>query len=105
MIFNIIFGIVAVACIAYCFFYTHKSKKKDLTLYYKAIVKFIGGNKSTLLMNEQLYEVFKNWTNQPQGIFTIDDSSDKKEWKHMTILDKKYVASIEIKKIYKQEEH
>lgn len=76
--------------------YAEFNKRRDKTASYHIIVKFIGGSKTRLMLNEQQYEGFGQWISQPEGIYTIKD--DEKDWKQQLILHRQNVVSVEVRK-------
>lgn len=77
--------------------HTELEKRQEKILQYHIVVKFIGGSKTRLTLNEQQYENFQQWVSQPEGIFEIKDNDTA--WKQQLILHRQNVVSVEVKKI------
>lgn len=74
------------------YFYRQKAKQRNRELFYHVTVKFVGGNKTKLILNAEQYEQLKNVLNQKDGFFEIGDDLDNVK------LYREHVCAVEMKK-------
>lgn len=88
---NIILIAVILILAAYIYYKEIKNMHAKMILY-NITIKFIGGNKAKLTLNEEQYNQFKAWVDQAEGVYKAGDDT-----KSIT-LNRKHVASVEVRK-------
>lgn len=86
---GIILAVVIVLFIGYEVTRRYRSK----AVVHRVIVRFARGIQTKLILNDEQYEQFKAWLNQPDGIYEIGDDSN------MAWLDRPNVVSVEHKMV------
>lgn len=72
------------------FLFIQKSKRKEA--YHHVTVKFVGGNKTKLILNAEQYEQLQATLNQKDGFFEIGDDLDNVKFY------REHVCAVEVKK-------
>jgi hypothetical protein len=72
------------------YFYMQKSKRKEA--YHYVTLKFVGGNKTKLILNAEQYEQLLATLNQKDGFFEIGDDQDNVK------IYREHVCAVEVKK-------
>jgi hypothetical protein len=67
-------------------------KRKNRELFYHVIVKFVGGNKTKLVLNAEQYEQLQATLNQKDGFYEIGDDLDNIKFY------REHVCAVEVKK-------
>lgn len=88
---DIAFILIVLVMAAYIY-YLQIEKLKEKVKHYYITVKFIGGNKTKLTLDEEKYIKFEGWVNQAEGVYNLKDDS-----KAITLI-RQHVASVEVVK-------
>jgi hypothetical protein len=73
-------------------FLLSQTKTKHKELFHHVTVKFVGGNKTKLVLNAEQYEQLQATLNQKDGFFEIGDDLDNIK------LYREHVCAVEVKK-------
>jgi hypothetical protein len=88
---NILFAII-VLLVIFIVVVIDYPKRKNRELFYHVIVKFVGGNKTKLVLNAEQYEQLQATLNQKDGFFEIGDDLDNVKFY------REHVCAVEMKK-------
>lgn len=67
-------------------------KRKIRDVYHHIHIKFVGGNKTKLILNDEQYEQLQAFLNQADGHFEIGDDQDNVK------IYREHICSVEVKK-------
>lgn len=85
-----IFMLLLIAFALNLFIYLDKRRVKEM--HYHVNIKFIGGNNTKLVLNDEQYEQLKTILNQKDGFFEIGDDLDNVK------IYREHVCAVEVKK-------
>lgn len=72
------------------FYFWQKNKHKEL--HHHVTIKFVGGSKTKLVLNDSQYEQLQAVLNQKEGLFEIGDDLDNVK------IYREHVCAVEVKK-------
>lgn len=67
-------------------------KRKNRELFYRVSVKFVGGNKTKLVLNQEQYDRLKTVLDQKDGYYEIGDDLDNVK------IYREHICAVEVKK-------